>query len=290
MLDRRVARVLGRRGSLTGVLAAKESLRRASEARGLRKRPVLASVLALLACVSAGTRANAQAVDLIDAAMFGSSFYSTAQLRSVFNGKADVNAKTNQGDAPLIVASIEGHADVVRLLLDAKADVNARAINGTTALIMASQAGHTDVVRLLLDAKADINAKSISGTTALTVASQNGHPDVAETLKSAGATGDVGAPMETYEQASPKELSLSYESRLRQVQMDASGRIIKLDCTVTKLAVSAVDIELATNSEGIDPDNRSFALEWSPKLRRSVKTQNPFKGELSHGIVAQVVH
>ena len=31
-------------------------------------------------------------------------------------------------------------------------------------------------------------------------------------------------------------------------------------------------------------------LEWSPKMRRPVKTQNPFKGELSHGFVAQVVH
>ena len=31
-------------------------------------------------------------------------------------------------------------------------------------------------------------------------------------------------------------------------------------------------------------------MEWSPKMRRPVKTQNPFKGELSHGFVAQVVH
>ena len=31
-------------------------------------------------------------------------------------------------------------------------------------------------------------------------------------------------------------------------------------------------------------------LEWSPKLRQSVKTQNPSKGELSHGNFPQVVH
>src|ERR1043166_2201204 len=31
-------------------------------------------------------------------------------------------------------------------------------------------------------------------------------------------------------------------------------------------------------------------LEWSPRLRQPVKTQNPFKGELSHGVVTQVVH
>ncbi len=27
-------------------------------------------------------------------------------------------------------------------------------------------------------------------------------------------------------------------------------------------------------------------LEWPPKLRQTVKTQNPLKGELSHGIVS----
>jgi hypothetical protein len=44
-------------------------------------------------------------------------------------------------------------------------------------------------------------------------------------------------------------------------------------------------------SEGVHPFEavRQY-LEWSPKLRQPVKTQNPFKGELSHGIIPQVVH
>jgi hypothetical protein len=31
-------------------------------------------------------------------------------------------------------------------------------------------------------------------------------------------------------------------------------------------------------------------LDWSPILRQTVKTQNPLKGELSHGIVSQAVY
>jgi ankyrin repeat protein len=38
---------------------------------------------------------------------------------------------------------------VVRALLDAKADVNAKAGNGSTALMVASENGHQEVVRLL---------------------------------------------------------------------------------------------------------------------------------------------
>jgi ankyrin repeat protein len=40
----------------------------------------------------------------------------------------------------------------VRALLDAKADVNAKMSDGSTALIMASQQGHQQVVQLLKSA------------------------------------------------------------------------------------------------------------------------------------------
>ena len=49
--------------------------------------------------------------------------------------------------------------------------------------------------------------------------------------------------------------------------------------------------ESTTDAQGIARIcDAPLELEWSPKMRRPVKTQNPFKGELSHGFVAQVVH
>ena len=53
--------------------------------------------------------------------------------------------------------------------------------------MMASQNGHLDVVRVLLDKGAEVNAKRIDGTTALMVASQNGHREVVRELLEKGA-------------------------------------------------------------------------------------------------------
>jgi hypothetical protein len=36
--------------------------------------------------------------------------------------------------------------------------------------------------------------------------------------------------------------------------------------------------------------NRGVQVEWSPKLRQAVKTQNPLNGELSYGVVTPTVH
>ena len=52
------------------------------------------------------------------------------------------------------MASQEGHAQVVLLLLEAKASVNRGTGDGTTPLHLASQDGQEEVVSVLLAAKA----------------------------------------------------------------------------------------------------------------------------------------
>jgi serine/threonine-protein phosphatase 6 regulatory ankyrin repeat subunit B len=83
----------------------------------LRKRSLILGILAVLACVLASARANAQGDDLADAA--------------------------RKGDLPRVKA-----------LLAAKADVNAQAVDGTTALMAASKNGHQEAVQLLKSAGA----------------------------------------------------------------------------------------------------------------------------------------
>ena len=154
----------------------------------LRKHSLIFCILAVLACVLAGTWANAQSDDLLTAAGKGD----LARVKTLIDAGSDVNAKRTNGATALIAASLQGHLDVVRALLDAKADVNAKASDdGSTALMVASQNGHADAVRALLDAKADVNAKAGSGRTALIQASQNGHADVVRVLLDAKA--DVNA-------------------------------------------------------------------------------------------------
>jgi uncharacterized protein len=103
---------------------------------------------------------------------------------------AEVNVRRNEdGITAVYIASLNGHADVVALLLENGADVDMKkTTNGITALWAASRNGHADVVKLLLEKGADVNVKdSIYGVTALYITSQNGHSDVVKLLLEKGA-------------------------------------------------------------------------------------------------------
>jgi ankyrin repeat domain-containing protein 50 len=90
--------------------------------------------------------------------LFVATFNSHADVvKLLLASKADVDAAANSGMTPLDVAAVE---DVAEVLLTNKADVDARASSGHTPLHFAALNGHTDVVRLLLGANSDVNAKT----------------------------------------------------------------------------------------------------------------------------------
>ena len=95
----------------------------------------------------------------------------------------DVNAK-GHGRTSLMVASSAGHAEVVReLLLREDLNSNAKGPYGNTALMVASANGQLTVVcALLLLCKVDANAKNYSGDTALSLASKGGQAAVVHEL------------------------------------------------------------------------------------------------------------
>jgi hypothetical protein len=101
---------------------------------------------------------------------------------------ADVNEESSLG-AALHVASSNGHAEVVYLLLQRNADVNIRHTNHFkwTPLHFASRNGHAKVVPLLLEHGADINAQSTSHSAPLKFASGFGHLEVVRLLLAHGA-------------------------------------------------------------------------------------------------------
>ena len=58
---------------------------------------------------------------------------------------------------------------------------------GDTQLYYASLNGHLEVVRVLLDAKAEVNKVSSIGQTTLSQAISSNHPEIAALLRDAGA-------------------------------------------------------------------------------------------------------
>jgi hypothetical protein len=86
-----------------------------------------------------------------------------------------VNEADETGCTALILASQDGHVEVVRLLLARKGvEVNKSAQNGATALMVASQSGHVKVVRLLLARQdVEVNKTAQNGGAALIVYSEN---------------------------------------------------------------------------------------------------------------------
>ena len=97
-----------------------------------------------------------------------------------------------------MLASQNGHTQVVKLLIKENADVKIQIKEGVTALMLASQNGHTQVVELLIKENADVKIQSKEGVTALMLASKNGHTQVVELLlkENADVTTQITQPLD----------------------------------------------------------------------------------------------
>ena len=111
----------------------------------------------------------------------------TEVVKVLLDNKADVNASTStEGATPLYATSQKGHTQVVKLILDNKADVNASThIEGITPLHITAWKGRTEVVKLLLGNKADVNACRGGGLgdKPIDAARRNRHLEIVKLLK-----------------------------------------------------------------------------------------------------------
>lgn len=89
------------------------------------------------------------------------------------------------GYSPLVYASRAGHVSCVEYLISQGADVNfcTRAM-GSTALHRAAVQGHVEIVRILLGAGCDASIRDCDGMTAYDKALRTGHEEVCRLLAS----------------------------------------------------------------------------------------------------------
>lgn len=95
----------------------------------------------------------------------------------------DLNAKTYKGETAVMVAAMEGHTNVVHMLIEAGAAINDQNVYGRhTPLILAALQGHLDTVTVLIESGADKSLKNQFGKTAGEAADSAGHADIVELL------------------------------------------------------------------------------------------------------------
>lgn len=100
--------------------------------------------------------------------------------------KGDVG-NDNPGCAPIITAAAKNRIKVVTLLLDRGADIETSdPWDGRTPFMSAALNGHNEILDLLLQRKANINAYNCLGKTALMYAVYNRHVKTIEKLIAAG--------------------------------------------------------------------------------------------------------
>ncbi|MBZ4322124.1 ankyrin repeat domain-containing protein [Streptomyces huiliensis] len=123
-----------------------------------------------------------------------------ARVRALLRGGADPGAADGDGMTALYAAAVNGHTELVRLLLEAGAAPDAESAGAGsegTPLCAAACWGHVGTVRLLLAHGADPGLREEDGTgwAPLDWALHGGHEETVRVLVEAGVTAPPAMPV-----------------------------------------------------------------------------------------------
>ena len=113
----------------------------------------------------------------------------TARVCDLLDQVVQVDVINKNGETALMLASIAGHKEIVKLLIGKGADVNKYSMTKWNALCFAATRNHYDVVECLIEAGADINALCQNDCTVLewVIRQQDNRKSMVRTLLDFGA-------------------------------------------------------------------------------------------------------
>src|SRR5438270_11812415 len=149
----------------------------------MRRTLINISMLGALAAVPLAVMLSAAAplggTAVVEAAMNGN----RDAVRAMLKDGADVNTAQADGMTALHWAAQKGDVELAKLLLYASANVRATTrIGGYTPLLIASRNGDAAMIRTLVESGSDPNSATTNGTTALMLAAAAGKPDAVSLL------------------------------------------------------------------------------------------------------------
>ncbi|KAL4124261.1 hypothetical protein PRIC2_010098 [Phytophthora ramorum] len=105
-----------------------------------------------------------------------------AKVKSLLNGRANINAMNEVGITPLRLALDSGNTEMVAVLLEHGADMTAGKQYGSSMLHVAVRSGNKEMVQLLLKYGADLSATDGNGSSTLHIAVRSENVEMVKLL------------------------------------------------------------------------------------------------------------
>lgn len=141
-------------------------------------------------------------------------------VRLMLSKGINVDQRDKNGYTALIGALSEGNIDIVNLILKYSPNVNLEDNQGNTPLIVSSSKGYLDIIKTLTENNADVNKCNHAKVTPLIAAAKENHSEVVQFLLDCGAdtskVDDNGSTWLTYASTDMKKLKAKAPSSASQ--------------------------------------------------------------------------
>jgi len=186
-----------------------------------------------------------------------------AHLKRLIEQKANIEAKGQYGDTPLIKGSWKGHLEIVKYLVSMKANIEAKDQYGNTPLIKCSWNGRLEIVKYLVSMKANIEAKDQYDVTPLMMGVRNDHLETVKYLVSMKANIEAKDMFGRTLLSHPHSASVEVAILIKQEHI--RRRIQVFDRDLTDLHMLSAHLKRAL---GAPPPDDNCKLKHRPKQTR----------------------